>query len=132
MILEIDIGLKRRFSARMMHNLASLPAAHRRIGSRARKLYRSRRSTIVCLVGGILLTTSLGCATGEDCVGGCRDACGPRFSAACIDDYNAGYAVGYSDGLHNRSTFAVVSDARAAGYADGRSDGEAVRRAHDR
>jgi hypothetical protein len=72
------------------------------------------------------------CGAPAACVDGCRDSCGPRYRSGCVDEYRAGYATGYADGLQDRLTFAVVSDARAKGYADGREDGQADRAARER
>ena len=78
----------------------------------------------------VLLATAIlsGCDN-PDCNAGCRDVCKPFYRAACVTEYNAGYSTGLADGLRGEPTFAVVSDARAAGYADGYADGTAQRRA---
>jgi hypothetical protein len=93
------------------------------LGSKSRSWEASSISTMARNIAILsCLVFTLGCA-GSGCVDGCRDMCGPLYRSSCVDDYTTGYA----DGLQGEYTFGVVSDARAAGYADGRTDGTAAR-----
>lgn len=81
----------------------------------------------LCLFSTTLL---FGCGYGENksaCAGGCRDVCSPRYSSQCVDDYRQGYFLGHADGLNDRLTDGVNSDAYVAGYWDGIADGQAAR-----
>lgn len=89
-------------------------------------------STLAILAVVICAGSSLGCNNRSDmrseCVMGCRDACGPRFEASCISDYQSGYMLGFQDGRAGRLTDGFNTDGFVAGYWDGIADGQASRR----
>ena len=73
-----------------------------------------------------------GCGgTPKNCFDGCVDVCRGKHFSNCAQEYNAGYKLGYQDGLQRRTTFGVNSDAYVAGYYDGLADGQATAQALD-